>query len=145
MDPALITGMAAVRGSLAGASASIATTWMTQRSQKIREHAQSELRRRETLYGEFVTEVSRLTGDALEHSLEHPDTLAKLYGLFGRMLLISSAPVVKAAEECCHYLVDLYSKTATQEDIVATLRETSAHPLTAFGAACRDELDKYVV
>ena len=66
MDSALITGMAAVLGSLAGASASIATTWMTQRSQKIRERAQSELRRRETLYGEFITEVSRLTGDAFE-------------------------------------------------------------------------------
>jgi len=72
MDSALITGMAAVLGSLAGAAASIATTWMTQRSQKIREQAQSELRRRETLYGEFITEVSRLTGDAFEHSLERP-------------------------------------------------------------------------
>ena len=75
MDSALITGMAAVLGSLAGAAASIATTWMTQRSQKIKEQAQSELRRRETLYGEFITEVSRLTGDAFEHSLERPEIL----------------------------------------------------------------------
>jgi hypothetical protein len=144
MDAALITGMAAVLGSLAGASASIATTWMTQRNQRIREHAQLELHRREALYGEFITEVSRLTGDAFGHSLEHPETFANVYGLFGRMHLVASAPVMKAAAECCRYLVDLYSKNLTQEDILTTLRESTAHPLTAFGAACRAELDQYV-
>ncbi len=131
-------------GSLAGASASIATTWMTQRSQKIREHAQLELRRREALSGDFIAEVSRLTGDAFGHSLEHPETFANVYGLFGRMQLVASAPVMKAADDCCRYLVDLYSKNMTQEDILTTLRESSAHPLTAFGAACRAELDRYV-
>jgi hypothetical protein len=136
--------MAAVLGSLAGASASIATTWMTQRNEKIRERTQSELRRRETLYGEFITEVSRLTGDAFGHSLERPETFANVYGLFGRMHLVASAPVMKAAEECCRYLVDLYSTNMTQEQIFTTLRESSAHPLAAFGAACRAELDKYV-
>jgi hypothetical protein len=51
---------------------------------------------------------------------------------------------MKAAEECCRYLVDLYSTNMTQEQIFTTLRESSAHPLTAFGAACRAELDQYV-
>jgi hypothetical protein len=145
MDSALITGMAAVLGSLAGAAASIATTWMTQRSQRVRERAQSELRRRENLYGEFIAEVSRLTGDAFGHSLEHPENLATVYGLLGRMHLVASAPVMKAAEECCRYLVDLYSTNMTTEQISKTLRETTAHPLTAFGTACRLELDQYVV
>ena len=97
---------------------------MTQRSQKIREQAQSELRRRETLYGKFITEVSRLTGDAFHHSLERPETFANVYGLFGRMHLVASAPVIKAAEECCRYLVDLYSTNMTQEQIFTTLRES---------------------
>jgi hypothetical protein len=145
MDSALITGMAAVLGSLAGASASIATTWMTQRSEKIRERAQSELRRRETLYSEFIAEVSRLTGDAFGHSLEHPENLANVYGILGRMHLVATAPVMKAAEECCRYLVDLYSTNMTNEQIYTTLRETTAHPLAAFGVACRVELDQYVV
>jgi hypothetical protein len=144
MDSAFITGMAAVLGSLTGAFASIATTWMTQRSQKIRERAQSELHRRETLYGDFIAEVSRLTGDAFVHSLEHPEALANVYGILGRMHLVASAPVMKAAEECCRYLVDLYSTNMTAEQILSTLRETSAHPLAAFGVACRAELDQYV-
>ena len=137
--------MAAVLGSLAGASASIATTWMTQRSQKIRERAQSELRRRETLYGEFISEVSRLTADAFDHSLERPETLANVYGILGRMHLVASAPVIKAAEECCRHVVDLYSNpNMTVEQIYTTLQE-SKHPLLAFGVACRVELDQYVV
>ena len=67
MDSAIITGMAAVLGSTAGASASIATTWMTHRNQRLRERAKAELRRRETLYGEFITETARLTADAFNH------------------------------------------------------------------------------
>jgi hypothetical protein len=62
----------------------------------------------------------------------------------GRMHLVASAPVMKAAEECCRYIVDLYSKpNMTMEQIYPKLRE-SAHPLRAFGAACRVELDQYV-
>jgi hypothetical protein len=145
MDSALITGLAAVLGSLAGASASIATTWMTQRSQKIRERAQSELRRRETLYGEFISEVARLTTDAFDHSLERPETLANVYGILGRMHLVASAPVIKAAQECCRQLVDLYSQpNKTVEQISTALRE-SKHPLLVFGIACRVELDQYVI
>ena len=47
---------------------------------------------------------------------------------------------MKAAEECCRYLVDLYSTNMTMEQTYSTLRETSAHPLAAFGVACRAEL-----
>ena len=67
---------------------------MTQRNQKIRERAQSELRRRETLYGEFISEVARLTADAFDHSLERHETLANVYGILGRMHLVASAPVI---------------------------------------------------
>src|SRR5258708_16880926 len=121
MESTLITGMAAVLGSLAGASASIATTWMTQHNQKIRERAQAELRRRETLYSEFIDEVSRLTADAFEHSLEHPTSLVNAYAIAGRIHLVASAPVMKAADDCCNYIVDLYSSpNKTVEQIRTT-------------------------
>ena len=110
MDSSLITGMAAVLGSLAGASASIVTTWMTQRNQKDRERSQAELRRRETLYGEFIIEISHLTADAFEHSLERPDVLVNVYAIAGRIHLVASAPVMKTVSECCRYVVDLYSR-----------------------------------
>jgi hypothetical protein len=60
--------MAALLGSLAGAAASIFTTWLTQRSQFIREHAVEELRRRESLYEEFIKEASNSVIDSLSNS-----------------------------------------------------------------------------
>ncbi len=145
MDPPLIAGMAAVLGSLAGASASILTTSMAQRNQLVRERAKSELRRRETLYGEFISEVSRLTADAFEHSLERPDTLVTVYAIAGRIHLLASAPVMKLADECCRYIVDLYSRPNMTIEQIRTTFQVSEHPLRAFEAACRAELDQYVV
>jgi hypothetical protein len=145
MDSALITGMAAVLGSLAGATASIATTWMTQRNQMLRERAQSELRRRETLYGDFITETARLTADAFEHSLERPETLTSVYAIVGRISLVASYPVVQAAEASCHYLVEMYSQPNLTIGQVYEWLRAPKHPLRDFADACRTELDQYVV
>lgn len=90
MDANLITALAGVLGSLTGASAAIATTWILQKSQAIRERVKSETRKRETLYGHFITEASRLSADAWDHSLDRPDTLVKLYATLGRIRLVSS-------------------------------------------------------
>jgi hypothetical protein len=144
MDSSLATGIVAVFASLVGSSASIATAWLTQHYQKIRERAQAELRRRETLYGEFITEAARLSVDAFNHSLEHTETLSNLYGLLGRIHLVASDPVYHTAKKSCDYIVDLYSKANLSiEQIYEQLRE-SDHPLGAFAAACRVELDEYV-
>ena len=84
---------------MAGASAAIATTWIAQRSQTRRELAKSEMRKRETLYGEFITEAARLLSDAFDHTLDKPETLVKLYAILGRIRLVSSEAVFNAAEE----------------------------------------------
>ena len=60
MNANVVTALAALLGSVAGASAAIATTWISQRSQTRRELAKSEMRKREMLYGEFITEAARL-------------------------------------------------------------------------------------
>jgi hypothetical protein len=145
MDSAFVTGMAAVLGSLAGAAASITTTWMTQRNQKIRERVQAELHKREKIYGEFITEAARLTADAFDHSLDHPETLFNVYAILSRIRLVASVAVIEAAEQCCHYIVDRYSQpNMTTEQITDWLR-AAKHPLQDFAAACRMELDQYAV
>lgn len=141
----MITGLSAVLGSLAGASASIVTTWMTQRNQKLREQAQVELRRRETLYGEFINEISRLTADAFENSLSHSAILVTAYAIGGRIQLVASLPVIEAAEACCRYIVDLYSRPNMSTEQIRTSFQPTEHPLRAFEAACRVELDQYVL
>jgi hypothetical protein len=80
VDANLITGLAGVLGSVSGASAAIATTWIAQKSQTVRERAKSETRKREILYGDFITEASRLVVDAWDHSLDRPDTLVNSIG-----------------------------------------------------------------
>ncbi len=146
MDQNLITVMAAVLGSLSGASAAVATTWITQKSQTIRERAKSETRKRETLYGDFITEASQRLADAFDHSLDKPDTLVKLYAILGRIRLVSSDAVLTAAEQCCDCVVDLYAKpNRPMAEIFTTLHSGEFEFLKDFSTACRVELRKYSV
>ena len=62
-------------------------------------------RDRESLYGEFITEASRLAVEGLNHSLEQPETFVKLYGLLGRIRLVAADDVLAAAEACCREIV----------------------------------------
>ncbi len=144
MNPNLITALAGVLGSLSGASAAIATTWISQKSQTIRERAKSETRKRETLYGEFIMEASQQLANAFDHSLDKPETLVKLYAILGRIRLVSSDAVLSAAEECCDRVVDLYAKpNRTMAEIFATLHSGEFEALKRFSDACRVELRRY--
>src|SRR5437763_15094733 len=100
MNSTVITAIAATCGSLVGAAATIVTTWITQRTQRRHAEREAKLRNREALYGEFSTEASRLTVEALSHSLERPDTFVKLYGITGRIRLVATEAVLDAAEAC---------------------------------------------
>ncbi len=141
MDTASITAMAAGVGSLVGAAASIAAAWLTQRTQTIREYTVWKLRERESLYGEFITEASRLMVDALVHSLERPETLVTLYGILGRIRLLSGEEVLSHAEDCCRRIADLYSKpNMTPEQIVTSFESHKLDLLKDFSTACREEL-----
>jgi hypothetical protein len=141
MDSTIITAIAAACGSLVGAAATIVTTWITQRTQTVHAEREAKLRGREALYGEFITEASRLTIDALSHSLEKPDTFVKLYGILGRIRLVAADPVLAAAEACCSQLVQLYSEpNMTVEQIRVALERDRFDPMRDFSVACRKEL-----
>ena len=145
MDAAVISALAAVLGSVAGSSASIVTTWMTQRNQTVRDRAKREVYKRESLYSEFVTEVARLTADAVDHTLERPEVLANVFALLGRIRFISSAPVVAAAEQATRHIVDLYGapNVTTADQLYEMICETSPQFLKEFSEACREELSRY--
>jgi len=144
VDSNLITALAGVLGSVSGASAAIGTTWISQKSQTVRERAKSETRKRETLYGDFITEASQRLADAFDHSLDKPETLVKLYAILGRIRLVSSDAVLVAAEECCDRVVDLYAKPNRRlAEIFTTLHSGEFEALKRFSDACRIELRKY--
>jgi hypothetical protein len=141
MDSTVVTALAAALGSLVGATASIGTTWISQRRQSIRATAEWKLRERESLYKEFIMEASRLFGDAMVKSLERPDQLVGLYGILSRIRLISGDEVLSKAVGCCHRIVELYRRpNMTAEQIRAAFEANEFDPLKEFSAACRAEL-----
>ena len=136
-----MTATAAAMGSLVGGCASAVTTYFTQRTRLTHAHREERLRDREVLYGEFITEASRLTMDALSHSLERPDTFVKLYGILGRIRLVAHDAVLAAAEACCRQIVELYSKpNLTVDQIRAQFERDWRDPISEFSTACRQEL-----
>ena len=144
MDSTVVTAMAATLGSFVGATASIATTWITQRTQTVRANSEWTLRERESLYKEFITEASRLTVDALAHSLERPNRLMALYGILSCIRLISGEEVVRQGEACCRRIVELYGRPNLTTDQIRAAVEAhdvdGIDPLKEFSTACRNEL-----
>ena len=143
MDSTIITAVAAAGGSLVSAAATIVTAWITQRTQRVNAQREEKLRNREALYSEFSTEASRLTVEALSHSLEGPDTFVKLYGITGRIRLVATDPVLDAAEACIRQIIDLYAKpNMTVEQIRLAFERDLLDPIRDFSVACRKELSE---
>lgn len=141
MDSNLITAFAGLAGAVLGGVTSFATTWLTQRS-AAREQNQHEQRvKLEGLFGEFISEASRLFGDAITHDKTDIVHLVKLYALLGRIRLIASAPVVRAGECTLRSIVDTYAKpNRTLAELKILASEGELDVLLEFGEACRAEL-----
>jgi hypothetical protein len=141
MEPAIVSGVAAVMGSLVGGSATIATAWITQKTLSRRELMGAEIRKRELLYTEFIAECSRLAIDAYAHTLERPETVLPAYALLNRIRLTSSEDVLAAADQTARRITEQYlARNMTLEKLRELARAASADPLKAFSAACRNEL-----
>jgi hypothetical protein len=141
MDSTIIAAVAAAGGTLVGAAATSVTTWITQRTQTVHAEREEKLRNREALYGEFITEASRLTVEALGHSLERPETFVKLYGITGRIRLVATDAVLAAVEACSRQIFDLYAKpNMTVEQIRLAFERDRLDPIRDFSVACRKEL-----
>jgi len=141
MDTALLGALSAVLGSLVGGSASVATTWMAQKTLNRREVLREELRKREALYGEFIGECAKLFMDAFTHNLEKPESLLPVFALINRVRLCASREVLAEAERVLTRLTDQYfAKNLTVEDLRELAHTEQADPLRDFGEACRAEL-----
>ena len=138
MDAAYIPAAAALAGSAIGASASFATTWLTQHQQERARRVAQEMSRRERLYGEFIDEALRLLADALTHHLEEPSKMVPLYAIMGKLRLFAPANVVARADEVMEQIIEIYDLPNVD------FRNPAGRPaqqrvdiLRAFGEACR--------
>lgn len=141
MDTNVLTAMSGVLGSLVGGSATVATTWITQRTVNRRELIQGDITKREMLYGEFIAECAKLTVDAFTHQLDKPETLIPLYALINRIRLRASQPVLTEAEHLLRYITERYfARNLTVDEMRQLATSANADPIKAFGEACRTEL-----
>jgi hypothetical protein len=143
MDATIVSAMAAVLGSLVGGSATVATAWITQRTLSKRELLGMEIRGRETLYGEFIRECSKLVLDSFTHTMDKPEQLLPIYELLNRIRLCASDAVLAAAEEILRTITEQYfAPNLSLQEMRALVRSGSANPdpLKSFGEACRVEL-----
>jgi hypothetical protein len=141
MDTIILTAMSGVLGSLVGGSATVATAWITQKTVNRRELIQTEMRKRETLYGEFIGECAKLLVDAFTHTLEQPEKLLPIYAQINRIRLCASQPVLIEAENVLRRITEQYFlKNLTIEELTRLARSEDADPLKEFGEACRAEI-----
>jgi hypothetical protein len=133
--------MSGVLGSLVGGSATVATTWITQRTASRKELIQGDIKKREMLYGEFIAESAKLIMDAFTHQLDKPETLFPVYALINRIRLRASQPVLVEAERVLRNITEQYfARSLTVDEMRALARSADADPMKAFGEACRNEL-----
>ena len=148
MDATIVSALSAILGSAVGGSASLATAWMTQKTQSRRALIRAEIRKREAVYGEFIVECSKLLIDALDHTLDNPDKLLQIYALQNRIRLTSSAAVVAAADQALHHILKQYfeqniTQQQLREELSLSLTDDQLRrgdPLKAFSEICRNEL-----
>ena len=142
MDPSIVSALSALLGSLVGGSATIATAWITQKTQSRRELVVTEIRKRELLYAEFIDECSKLAIDALDHTLDDTTKVFHVYALENRIRLTSSDMVVATAEQTIkHILKNYFGPNITKEELrEVVLDGTHEDPLKPFSEACRNEI-----
>ena len=141
MNPAYISAVSALAGSVIGGFTSLGASWLTQRTQVQAQQRASDYSRREALYGHFIEEASKLYADAYEHDEAKMSTLVNLYAMIGKMRMFSSPAIVDAADKVARVIIQTYlGPNKTFRDVREILDNEAMDPLREFSNACRQEL-----
>jgi hypothetical protein len=141
MDNTLTSVLAALGGSIIGASTPVLSNFVLQRSQTQRELTNREIAQREDLYSEFIRHGTSCYAKALSQSLENIDEVVEMYALVNRIRLFASGNVLEAAEAFVKKLVERYGeKNMSIDQIKSVALEKHADPLNDFALKCRAEL-----
>ncbi len=142
MDSAYISAFTGLAGVLVGGLTSFFTSYFTQTAQLRERSRETERAKREALYGDFITEASRLYGDALSHEKDDVADLVLLYALIARMRLIGSREVVRSAEQVLGFIVETYlAPNRSLRDLRDVAKSGEMNFLSNFGEACRADLE----
>jgi hypothetical protein len=141
VNPAYISALAALAGSIIGGLTSFAAAWITQRQQANVQWLLHDKSRRQELYKQFIDEASKLYADALVHNQVEISALVSVYALISRMRVISSPEIVEKADKVIRIIVDTYfSPNKTFSELRDMMGSDALDPLRAFSEACREEM-----
>ena len=141
MDNTLTSVLAALGGSIVGASTPVLSNFVLQRSLVQRELTNREIAQREDLYAEFIRQGTACYAKALAQGLEKMDDIVAIYALVNRMRLFASESVLQAAEAFARKLVAQFGKhNMSIEELKTVALEQHADPLNDFALKCRAEL-----
>ena len=135
------TTLAAIAGSLVGATGSAIGTWITAKHQDRRDLLSKQIARREALYSEFIGESARVLVDAKEHSFSDLQKMLPLYALLSRIRLSSTAEVLREAEQVMNTIVTAYQEPNQTDEQIQSEALNGVDPLRPFSNVCRLELD----
>jgi hypothetical protein len=142
MDNTLTSVLAALGGSVIGATTPVLSNFVLQRSGSQRELTNREIAQREDLYSEFIRQGTACYAKALSQSLENIDEIVAMDALVNRIRLFASGSVLEAAEGfAIDTLVEKYGeKNMSIDQITSVALEQHADPLNDFALKCRAEL-----
>ena len=141
MDSTLTSVLAALSGSVIGATTPVLSNFVLQRSVAQRELTNREIAQREELYSEFIRQGTSCYAKALSQNLENLDEIVAMYALVNRIRLFASHSVLEAAEAFVKKLIEKYGETnMTIEQMKSVALEQHVDPLNDFALKCRSEL-----
>ena len=141
MDNTLTNILAALGGSMIGASTPVVSNFVLQRSVTQREITNREIAKREELYSEFIRQGTLCYVKALTQSLDNLDEIVAMYALVNRIRLFASESVLQAAEAFVKKLVEKYGeKNMSIDQMKSVVLDQQVDPLSDFALKCRSEL-----
>ena len=141
MDSSIIAAFSAILGTTVGGLTTFLTTFINQRYAVRRDILAKDVANREQLYSEFLKEVGDLYFDSINRTLDEAPqqtSLIVMYSLVGRIRMISSEAVLKAAEKVGEDIVESYKRPPTTFQEFQRLWGAS-DPWHEFTNACRAE------
>ena len=148
MDGGISNGLAAIMGALVGGLASLASTWVSERTRHRRDLLQREITKRETTYSDFIEHASKLYVTSATHNLKDDDVnveselegAVSLYGIASRIRLFASDRVIKEAEAVSDLILIQFGAENIPLEELRERKLNERDPLKSFSVSCRREL-----
>ena len=148
MNGEISNGLAAIMGALVGGLASLASTWVSERSRHKRDLLQREITKRETTYSDFINHASKLYVTSATHNLNDGEAnleselegAVSLYGIASRIRLFASDRVIQEAEAVLDLILNQFGAENISIEQLRKKELNERDPLKAFSVSCRREL-----